>query len=75
MYLLFRQPIHHHPERLVRAQGNEAEPFRLPVRPILEELHVLEVVDSDVGYGVCYILIRCPLEKVEPTTQLQLRLK
>lgn len=75
MNLLLGQPIHHHPERLVRAQGNKAESFRLPVRPIFEELHILEVVDPDVSYGVRYILIRCPLEKVEPTTQLQLRLK
>lgn len=75
MNLLLGQSIHHHPERLIRAQRNKAEPLRLPVRPIFEELHILEVVDPDVGYGVCYILIRCPLEKVEPTTQLQLRLK
>lgn len=62
VYLLLRQTVHYHPNGLVRAEGDDAEPLRLAIRPVLEELHVLEVGDADVGHRVCNVLVRRPLE-------------
>lgn len=63
MNLFLRQPVHDHPDRLVRAQRYNAEPFRLSIGPILEELHVLEIRNADISYGVRNVLIRGPLKK------------
>lgn len=70
VYFFLGQTVHDHPERLVRAEGYYAEALRLTIGPILEELDILEVVDSNIGDAVSNVLIRGPLQTGVPKTQL-----
>lgn len=72
--LLLGQTFHYHPNGLVRAQRYDAEPLRLSIRPILEELHVLEVGNANVCDVVSNVLIRRPLQKVLPKTKPRYKL-
>lgn len=67
MYIFLRQTVQNHSKRLVRAQRNDAETFRLPICPILEELNVLEVVHANFLYSVGDVLIRGPLKRLLET--------
>lgn len=64
MYLFLGQTVDNHPDRLIRAKGNDAESFRLSIRPILEELHVLKIGNAYVSYGVSYILVGRPPSQI-----------
>lgn len=70
------QSLHDQSHRVVRAQEYDAESFGLSISPVLEELHIYEVRDADVGDCVRYILIRGPLWiSLKIAAQLNARVK
>lgn len=52
------------------AQRDDTEAFWLPIGAVLEELHLVEVVYADVADRIGYVLIGCPLKKINGENSL-----
>lgn len=64
VYLFLWQQFQTETHARLRTQRHYAEALGLAVGSVLEELHLVEVVNTDVVDSIRYILIRCPLVDV-----------